>query len=352
MHATTVGVDLAKNRFELAIADEHYRIQRRERLSRTRFARFFANFPPSLIVMEACGSAHYWARLMQGQGHQVRLLPAQYVKAYVQRNKTDAADAAALIEASRNRRIHSVPIKSVDEQAQQQLHRLRQQLQRTRTSRMNLVRGMLREFGLIMPVGIQRGIRTVREALQIPDNGLPDGLRPHVQELLEEISTLKQRITQIERSLKKQAQQDPVVRELMQIPGVGLLGATALRVAVGSIERFASGRHLACWLGITAREHSSGEIRRLGKISKQGDRYLRTLLVHGARSALQAAHRAARAGGPLDHLRRWALATQERCGTNKATVALANKLARIIWATWRYQRPFNGNWSTRLPVTG
>jgi transposase len=132
------------------------------------------------------------------------------------------------------------------------------------------------------------------------------------------------------------------------MPGVGLLIATALRAAVGDIQRFPSGRHLACWLGITAREHSSGERRRLGSISKQGDVYLRTLLIHGARSALVAAHRAHQAGKALDRLRIWALQTQARCGTNKATVALANKLARIIWATWRYERPFNGNWAAQL----
>jgi transposase len=346
-----VGVDLAKSHFELVVSDARSRMQRRERLTRTAVARFFANFPPSLVVMEACGSAHYWARTLQAQGHEVRLLPAQYVRAYVRRNKTDAADAAALIEAARCADIRPVPIKSVDQQVLQQLHRLREQCKNTRTARINLLRGMLREFGIFIPVGIERGLYAVREALESAENGLPDVLRPLVQDTLQEMATLKQRIEQIERQLQELTREDPIVRQLQQIPGVGLLIATAMRAAVGDIQRFPSGRHLACWLGITAREHSSGEQRRLGPISKQGDVYLRTLLVHGARSALQAAQRAAQAGRPLDRLRAWALQTQQRCGCNKATVALANKLARIIWATWRYQRPFDGNWH-QSRVTG
>jgi transposase len=298
--------------------------------------------------MEACGSAHHWARTLQAQGHEVRLLPAQYVRAYVRRNKTDAADAAALVEAARCADISPVPVKSVDQQVLQQLHRLRQQCQQTRTARVNGIRGMLREFGIEVPVGIERGLRTIREALEIADNGLPDALRPFIQDTLQEIHALKERIRAIEVTLESLAGADPVVRELRKLPGVGLLNATALRAAVGDIQRFPSGRHLASWLGITARERSSGERRRLGSISKRGDVYLRTLLVHGARSALVAARRAAGAGRELDRLRSWALQTEQRCGTNKATVALANKLARIIWAVWRHERSFDGNWLSRV----
>jgi transposase len=344
MHATTVGVDLAKNHFELAISDAQLNVRRRERLSRTRFAQFFGNFPPSLIVMEACGSAHYWARTLQAQGHAVRLLPPQYVKAYVRRNKTDAADAAALIEAARCSEIHPVPIKSVEQQVLQQLHRLREQYKNTRNSRINLLRGALREFGIVVPVGIERGLRAVRDALQSSEKGFPDALRPVILEVLQEITGLEQRMGELERALRALSREDPIVGELMKIPGVGLLIATAMRAAVGDIQRFPSGRHLACWLGLTAREHSSGERRRLGSISKRGDVYLRTLLIHGARSALLAAKTLSHNGHRLDRLRAWALQTEQRRGHNKATVALANKLARVIWATWRYQRAFDGNW--------
>jgi transposase len=343
MDATTVGVDLAKNCFQLALIEPGSGKVRRERLTRTRFERFFANRMPCQVVMEACGSAHYWARSLQAQGHEVRLLPAQYVRAYVRRNKTDAADAAALIEAGRCAEIHPVPIKSVDQQALQQLHRLRSQYQRSRTARMNLVRGMLREFGVCVPVGIARGVQRVR--IVLAGEQVPALLHPYVLEVLEEIDSLKQRIDQIERSLRTLTRNDPVVRQLQTLPGVGLLIATAVRAGIVEIQRFPSGRHFASWLGITAREYSTAERRRLGAISKRGDVYLRTLLVHGARSALCAAGRAAKAGKQLDRLRTWALATQQRCGQNKATVALANKLARIIWATWRHGRPFDGNWA-------
>lgn len=340
MHATTVGVDLAKHRIELAVADAHYRIVRRERLTRARFAQYFANHPPCLIVMEACGSAHYWARKLQAQGHTVRLLPAQYVRAYVRRNKTDAADAAALIEAARCGEICPVPVKSIEQQCVQQLHRLREQYKSTRVGRINLLRGLLREYGILVPLGAAQALRAVRAALESAENELPDALRPFVLELLQEIEALAQQMVRIERTLAEQAREDEVVRRLMSIPGVGLLSASALRVAVGSIERFASGRHLASWLGLTAREHSSGRRRRLGRMSKRGDAYLRTLLIHGARSALLAARRLAQAGQPLDRLRQWALGLAGRCAANKATVALANKLARIIWACWKHERPF------------
>jgi transposase len=344
MNATTVAVDLAKTHFELAMLEGSHKL-RSQRLTRRRLEHFLANLPPCRVVMEACGSAHHWARTLQAQGHEVRLLPPQYVRAYVRRSKTDAADAAALLEADRCPDMPSVPVKSVDQQALLQLHRLRQQYQRTRTARINQLRGCFREFGIDIPVGIERGIARVREELAIADNGLPQLLRPCIQEVLQELSTLKERIGQIEHTLGELTRQDPIVRELQSIPGVGVLSATALRAAVGNVQRFPSGRHFACWLGLTAREHSSGERRRLGSISKQGDVYLRTLLIHGARSALLAAQRAAQAGRPLDRLRSWALQLRQRCGWNKASVALANKLARIIWATWRHERAYDGNWA-------
>lgn len=347
MHATTVGVDLAKQYFELAVRDEERRITERLRLTRPRFVRFFANRPPCRVVMEACGSAHHWGRVLQAQGHAVQLLPAQYVRAYVRRSKTDAADAAALIEAAGCGEIRPVPLKSVAQQELQQLHRLREQLKSTRTARVNLLRGVLREYGIAVPVGLARGRRAIGEALAASESEVPGRLRELLGEFLQEIGALGERIERIEATLAALSADDPVVQHLQSLPGIGPLGATALRAAIGDIERFPSGRHLASWLGLTAREFSSGERRRLGRISKQGDVYLRTLLVHGARSVLNAALRAQREGRPLDRLRAWALATDQRRGRNKATVALANKLARAVWATWRYQRPFDGNWSAR-----
>lgn len=347
MHATTVGVDLAKNRFELAIADQHYQVQRRVSLTRQRFETFIATFPKCLFVLEACGSSQPWGRKLRELGHEVRLLPAQYVRAYVRRNKTDAADAAALIEASRAPDIRPVPIKSVDQQQILLLHRLREHYKKTRTARINLLRGCLRELGIDIPQGVVRGMTAIREALALADNGLPDALRPSIAEALSEITQLKQRQLELERQIKLLARDDDLVQRWLEVPGIGLLGATALRAATGDLHRFPTGRHLASWLGITPREHSSGEQRRLGRISKRGDAYLRTLLVHGARSALEAAHRAERAGKPLQPLQRWVLALEQHRGKNKATVALANKIARILWAMAVYERRYDGHWTTQ-----
>lgn len=349
MNATTVAVDLAKHRFELALADEQWRILERRRVTRAVFSRFFANRARCRIVMEACGSAHHWARTLATQGHEVMLLPAQYVRAYVRRNKTDAADASALIEAARCAQIRAVPIKSIEQQAVQQLHRLRSQWIGTRTARINLLRGCLREFGIPIPLGAARGIAAARCALAAPGSSLPESLHPLIEDTLSEITELERRARAAERQLLALTREDPIVQQLLQIPGIGLLTATALRAAIVDIQRFASGRHLASWLGLTAREHSSGERRLLGRISKRGDVYVRTLLIHGARAVLLAAKRAARADRPLDRLRAWALATEQRCGHNKATVALANKLARIVWATWKYQRAFDGNCTRSIP---
>jgi transposase len=305
------------------------------------------NHPRCLVVMEACGSAHYWARQLQGMGHEAKLLPAQYVRAYVKRNKTDAVDAVALIEASRNNEIKPVPVKTVEQQGLQQLHRIREQCKMTRTARINLLRGMLREYGVDVPVGINRGMAAIREALEITDNGIADAVRPYIDEVLEEIRELRERMKRIERSLLEVSKKDEVIQQQLKTPGVGLLMATALRASVVDMQRFPTGRHFACWMGITAREDSSGLTRRLGPISKRGDAYLRTLLIAGARAVLYWAKMMRKSGKPLDRLRAWALETEARIGHNKASVALANKLARIIWATWKYERDFDGNWSLR-----
>jgi transposase len=291
--------------------------------------------------MKACGTSHYWARVLESFGHRVSLLPAQHVRAYVRRNKTDAA---ALIEASRSGEIKPVPVKTVAQLVLQQLHRLRTQWLGARTSRINSLRGMLREFGIDIAQGASRGVAQIRGVLEFADSGLPDALRPFVGAVLTEIAELDVRVAEIDRSLKALTRDDPVVARLAQVPGVGPMFATAVCAAINDIHRFPSGRHLAAWLGLTAREHSSGERRRLGKISKEGDVYLRTLLIHGARSVLTWAKYAVARGFRLDRLRSWALETQQRVGHNKATVALANKLARIVWATWKYERAFDVRW--------
>jgi transposase len=294
--------------------------------------------------MEACGSAHYWARRIGTHGHTVQLLPAQYVRQYVRRNKTDRADAAALIEAARCADIQTVPAKSLEQQQVLVLHRLRSQWMCTRQRYLNTLRGLLREFGIAVPLGARLARTRIAHYLAQPPQELPAAVRPLLAQMLSGVKQLEQQIEQVERELTDLSRTDPVVQQLRQIPGIGLLTSTAIRATVGDVQRFPCGRRFASWLGLTPREYSSGERRRLGGISKRGDSYLRTLLVHGARSALLAAHRQQRTGRPLDHLRQWALQCERQRGHNVATIALANRLARIVWATWKHGRAFDGNW--------
>jgi len=340
MDATTVAVDLAKTVFQLAEADSQWRIVRTHRLTRSQFERFFVNRDVGLVVMEACGSAHYWARRLTACGLQVRLLPPRQVRPYVTGNKTDAADCAALLEAARNCKLQPVRIKSEHQQALQALHRLRTQWIRTRTQRINALRGVCREFGLNAPVGVRRGVRHITEL--VAGEGVPLLVRGTLQVVLEEIAALEMRIAQLERQLAELARQCTACRLLMTIPGIGLLTSTALVAAVGTdVSHFASARHFASWFGLVPREHSSGCIRRLGRITKQGDCYLRTLLTHGARSVLLQAARSRQNQRSCSGLHKWALEVQRRTNHNKATCALANKLARICFATLRAGRGFD-----------
>lgn len=339
MDATTVAVDLAKNVFQLAIADRHWRIVRTLRLSRAQFERWFDNASVDTVIMEACGSAHHWGRVLQGRGIEVKLLPASYVRAYVKRNKTDAADAAALLEAARCADIVPVKIKSIEQQCLQGLHRVRSGWMATRTARINAMRGLCREFGVAVSAGAVVGLRQIAEALGGTE--LPAALHPVLQGLLAEVRELEQRIEQVERELAIVARHSAPCQNLMSVPGVGLLTATAMVAATsGSVSHFASARHFAAWFGLTPKEHSSGSSRRLGRITKRGDRYLRMLLTHGARSVLNAARLSQRRGRALDPLRSWAFGIAQRSHHNKATCALANKLARICFGVLRDAEPY------------
>ena len=334
MNATTVAVDLAKNVFELALADGNGRVIERHRLTRTQFERWFDNRKVDRVVMEACGSAHHWGRWLEARGFAVRLLPAQYVRAYVKRNKTDAADAAALLEAARAADIKPVAVKSIEQQALQGLHRLRSGWMATRTRRINTLRGFCREFGLEIRVGAVQGLAAIARLIADDRSAIPALLRTPMRLALEEIRLMEARIEHLERELAQLARQSPACEALTSVPGIGLLTSTAMVAAVRDPRSFDSGRRYASFFGLTPREYSSGEHRYLGRISKRGDRYIRMLLTHGARSVLRAATAAQRQGRKLDRLRTWALQVQERTNHNKATCALANKLARIAWAVW------------------
>jgi transposase len=336
MKRTTIAVDLAKSVFEIAVSEHPGRVRERHRLSRRAFLRFFAERRPSVVLMEACGSAHHWGRQLQTLGHEVVLLPPHKVNPYITGNKTDRTDAAGLLEAHRNEQIRAVPVKSLEQQALTTLHRLRSAWLAARTSRINTVRGTLREFGMTIPVGARRVVPRVAELLEDADSGLPDSVRPVLDEARREILELEHRIQCCEEQLRCLARQTPVVSRLLTIPGIGLISATALVAFVGDVQRFSSGRRFASYLGLTPRERSSGLRRRLGSISKRGDVYLRMLLTHGARAVLWQA----KARERPDRLRAWALKIEARRGHNKAAIALANKLARTVWAVWRRDEEF------------
>jgi transposase len=333
---TLIAVDLAKSVFEIGVSRHPGRLDERCRLSRDKFLLFFANRPPATVIMEACGSAHAWAREIQRLGHKVVLLPPRQVRPYVLRNKTDRTDVKGMLEAYRNEDIQPVPIKSVEQQIVGSLHRLRSAWVADRTAKINTVRGLLRELGFVIPVGAEKVLPHVWLLIEDADSGLPDALRPFFAELCREIRSLEGRIHDAERQIESLARHLPVVQQLLSIPGIGILIATALLAFVGDITRFPSGRHLASFLGLTPREFSSGSRRHLGRISKRGDAYIRMLLVHGARSVLWHA----KSMKQPDRLRAWALRLENTVGQNKAAVALANKIARIAWAVLRHHRTF------------
>ncbi len=335
MEHTTIAVDLAKSVFEVAVSVHPGQVSERHRLSRARMVRFFRNRPPSTIVLEACSSAHFWARELQAMGHRPVLLPPHATRAYVPRNKTDRTDAKGLLEAVRNRDLRPVPVKSVLQQSLSAMHRLRSGWIGERTARINSIRGILREFGIVLPVGARYVVRRTAALLGDPDVPVPDAVRAVLFAALEEIRQLEERRDTAEAQLAVLAAQLPVVARLQTIPGIGPITATALVAAVGDVQRFPTCRHFASYLGLTPREWSSGATRRLAGISKRGDTYLRSLLIHGARAVLWAARRKA-----PDRLRTWAVDLQRRQGHNRAAAALANKMARIAWSVWRHDAVF------------
>jgi transposase len=329
-----IGVDLAKSVFEVAISTVPGQVRERRRLSGAGLTGFLRAQPPSEVLLEACGSAHHWGRELHRLGHTVALLPASDVARYRDGNKTDGADAKALLEAARNEKISRVPVKSLEQQAVLALHRLRQGYLQTRTARINAVRGHLREFGCVIPVGAEQVRPRVAAALEA--EAVPGLLRPALRTVLEEIRALEAQAEAVRTELTRLAAQMPDPQLLLTVPGVGILTASALVAFVGDIRRFRSGRDFAAYLGLTPREYSSGAIRRLGAITKHGNSYLRMLLIHGARAAL----RAGTVSRHPDDLRTWAVGVAARKGHNAAAVALGNKLARVCWRVWHDQRPF------------
>jgi transposase len=326
MTFTRCGLDIAKQVFEIHGVNERGAVKGRKTLPRAKVLEFFAQLPPCLVGIEACGSAHYWARELTKLGHTVRLMAAQYVMAYRKRGKNDANDAEAICEAVGRPNMRFVAIKSEEQQAVLMVHRARALTMTTRTAQVNQIRGLLGEFGLVVPRGVARLRRELPGILEDAENGVPALAREVLSGLLEQLREADLRIGAYDYQIRTLAQASEPARRLMRIEAIGPQTATALVASVGDPHVFKNGRGFAAWLGITPRQHSSGGKERLGQITRQGDSYLRTLLVLGARAYLRTVDK------KTDAKSAWAQRLKERRHTNVAAVAIAAKHARIAWA--------------------
>jgi len=327
MKLKRIGIDLAKCVFQIHGVDSHEQVKVRKALKRRQVLDFFRQLEPCLIAMEACGSAHYWGRELTKLGHEVKLIAPQFVKPYVKSGKNDANDAEAICEAASRPTMRFVALKTPDQQAGQALHRVRSRLVRARTALVNEVRGLLGEFGII---GTAKGIsacrRLIAAVLEDAESGLPGTMRELLAQRSEELTQQDAHLAQLDARIKQQCREDKRIERLLAIEGIGPISASAMVAAIGDARQFKSGRNLAAWLGLVPSQHSSGGKERLGAISKRGDTYLRTLLIHGARAVVNACK------DKTDRKSEWIKALMTRRNKNIATVALANKNARIIWS--------------------
>lgn len=325
----TLAIDLAKDVFQLHGVDERGQAVLRRQVRRAQLTGVLVQLPPCTVAMEACAGAHYWGRLFTSYGHRVHLIPPHYVKAFNRGQKNDRNDAQAIAEAASRPQMARVAVKSEEQQAILALHRMRERLVKERTALRNQLHGLLLELGILLPRGHLRMLKRLAELLA--EEHLPALLRPTLHRQREHLLQLDALIEPMSKQLHQLAQQSEPCRRLMQRRGVGPITATAFAAEIGDPATFKNGRQVAAWLGLVPRQYSSGARTVLLGITKRGNSYLRQLLVHGARSALQVAPR-----HPEDTLCRWALAVRERRGANRASVALANKTARQLWATLRY----------------
>lgn len=338
MEIKTVGVDLAKNVFQVHAADARGRVVIKKRLRREQMLGFFANLPCCLIGMEACASAHHWARELQKSGHTVRLIAPQFVKPYVKSNKNDAADAEAICEAVSRPTMRFVPVKNVEQQSVLALHRARQAFVKARTAQANQIRGLLGEFGLVIPVGILNLAKRVPALLESAGDELTGSFRQLVGQLMEHFIALDARVDSLEVQIKAWHRTSEASSKLEKIPGIGPITASALVATMGDAKNFDGGRQVAAWLGLVPRQHSTGGKSTLLGMSKRGDSYLRTLLIHGARSVIFRAQKQPEKASWLHNL-------LSRRNQNIAAVALANKNARIVWAMLANEREYQPDYA-------
>lgn len=326
MKTITIGIDLAKSVFQVHGVDAAGLITVRKKLRRAEVLTFFASLEPCLVGMEACATAHFWARELSRLGHEVRLMPPSYVKAYLRRQKNDAADAEAICEAVMRPSMRFVPVKSAERQGVLVLHRTRELLVRQRTMLINAIRGHCAEFGMIAPQGARRSAELIGQVQAADAAVLPDLARSALLRLADQLDALAIEIHALERQLMAWHRQDEASQRLATIPGVGIITATALAASVTDPSLFRSGREFAAFLRLVPRQNSSGGKDRLGRISKMGDGYLRKLLVVGATSVIR------RAGDNASATGAWVRSLMERKPSRVVTVAMANKTARIAWA--------------------
>jgi len=326
MKIVRIGIDLAKNVFQVHGVDQHGKIVIQKPLSRAKLLPFLAKLEPCLIGMEACSSSHHWARELAKLGHDARLIAAQFVRPYRKNDKNDRNDAEAICEAAGRPNMRFVPVKSVEQQAVLTLHRVRQLQVGERTALVNQIRGLLAEYGIVVAQGVARLRSSLPDILEDAENGIPDLARSIFADLRSRLVELDRQIARHDQQIERIAAESEPARRLMKIEGVGPLTATAIVASIQNGRCFRNGRQFAAWLGLVPRQHSTGGKSRLGSISKRGDVYLRTLLIHGSRSAML--HTPNRA----DRKSQWVEELKSRSCGNVAAVALAAKNARIIWA--------------------
>ena len=335
MDATTFAVDIAKNVMQLHWVEPDSGEIKRKKLARAKLTEFFAQRQPGRVVLEACGGAHHWARTLGRLGHQVELLPARQVRAFVRGNKDDAADARAIWLAAQQSDIRRVPAKSAQQQAIQAAHRLRSHWVSVRTATLNALRGLLHEFGVVLPQGKQAGLRALALQRADIDMQIPPLMARLLDQQLQALREIEQRVQETEAELALVQRESASAKQLRAVPGIGLLGATALAATLGDGSGWRNGREFACSLGLTPRHEGTGGKVRIGSISKRGDPYLRTLLISGARAVLI---QAKVKGTP------WITQLTARRHANVVAVALANKLARTAWALVAHGRHYDANW--------
>jgi transposase len=343
MKLSRIGIDLAKNVFQLHGIDRHGKTVWKRRLKRDQWLEVLLDKvePGCVMGMEACASAHHWARELQKRGFVVRLIPPQFVKPYVKSNKNDANDAEAICEAMSRPNMRFVAVKRVEQQDIQATHRIRAELMTQRTAKANQIRGLVAEYGLVAPLTLRALRVAIPEWLEDAENGLTDHFRTLLHGVWVDLLALDDRVLELDREIERLANSNEVTKRLQQLRGVGAMVATALVATVGNADQYHKGRQMAASLGLTPKQHSSGGKDRLLGITKRGDVYLRTLLIHGARSVVtHAKHRD-------DRLSRWVTSIATRRHPNVAAVALANKTARMAWAMLRNETNYDPDFAIR-----